>query len=150
MQALKSHMSVYIWLCTFLPPGKQMKEDKKRRGSCQSCLLVSQFSPISHCCYVYLCFGVRPSCSLAVWLNDGAALSDIDHGRRSRPLSADAGVYGGSDLRRAMAKPYPSITLSTCWTMEGRRIRRADERREGERESIPQQVYYYYYYLSLH
>lgn len=88
-------MSAYIWLCALLPPVKQMKELtwRRKKGENLSFLPALGSTLISPCHYVYLCFWVCPSLSLAVKLSDGAGLSGIDHDERLQALSTDGGVH---------------------------------------------------------
>lgn len=148
-QALESHMSVYIWLCTSLPPGKQMKEDKKRRRACQSCPVSSQFSPISPLPLRLLVF--RSEAELLT-SRQAEWRSGAERHRSRTALTAAIGWRWGVrwqpfTLGHGWAPIHPSPCLPAGQWKE-KRIRRADERREGVREK--QQVYYYHYYLSLH
>lgn len=147
-------MSTYIWLRAPLPPVKQPKEltwrEKKKKKSIRLPRR-SRFSLISACHYVYLCFEVCPSLSMAVELSDGAALSGIDHHQRSKALSTDGRVYDSS-ARGYRPRLCPSITLSTCRTMGGKceKSREERRRRKGEGKHTSQQVHYHRHYLSIH
>lgn len=147
----KPIMNAYIWQGALLPPVKQMKELTwwRKKGENLSFLPALASSLISPSHYVYLCFWVCPSLSLAVKLSDGAGLSGIDHDRRLQALSTDGGVFDSATLHRDTAKPRPSIILST-WTIEEKCGKNRGERRVCERKHTAQQVYYHCHYLSLH
>lgn len=130
---LRNPICAYIWPCALLPPVKKNERVKMVKKEERKSILSSSswFTLISPYHYVYLCFWVCPSFSLAVKLSDGAGLNGIDHHKCLEHLSTDGGVYDGSTLHRDTAKPCLSIMLSSCWTIEDKCEKNWEERRKG-------------------